>query len=204
MPQFMQRAAWSRVSFSERGTTNSWKCFTRSGTGTYLRSCRSISRKPVILPIKPDAPESLNSSLLLFRHLPVIREERSGPNDGLYHILQQQPLRRVSKDEASSWPHGSRRQGPPHHEDNQYAPIAIFGSASALAFNSFSARRYSTGITLRNFGSHFAQFARISAARLDPVRLAWRVIRMCSRSTSDSSRLANTSTRPWASRSPVE
>src|SRR5664279_1115196 len=41
---------------------------------------------------------------------------------------------------------------PPHHEDKNYAPIAIFGSASALAFNSFSARRYSTGITLRNFG----------------------------------------------------
>jgi hypothetical protein len=34
----------------------------------------------------------------------------------------------------------------------RYAPIAIFGSASAFAFNSCSARRYSTGITLRNFG----------------------------------------------------
>ena len=40
-----------------------------------------------------------------------------------------------------------------------YAPIAIFGSASAFAFISFSARRYSTGITLRNFGSHVFQFA---------------------------------------------
>src|ERR1700688_2126763 len=55
MPQFMQRAAWSRVSFSVSGTTNSLKCFTRSATGSYLRSCRSISRKPVILPIKPEA-----------------------------------------------------------------------------------------------------------------------------------------------------
>src|ERR1700685_510962 len=55
MPQFMQRAAWSRVSFSLRGRTNSRKFLMRSGTGAYLRSCRSISRKPVILPIKPDA-----------------------------------------------------------------------------------------------------------------------------------------------------
>jgi len=35
---------------------------------------------------------------------------------------------------------------------NSYAPIAIFGSASASVFISFSARRYSTGMTLRNFG----------------------------------------------------
>ena len=40
-----------------------------------------------------------------------------------------------------------------------YAPIAIFGSASAFAFISRSARRYSTGITLRNFGSQVFQFA---------------------------------------------
>ena len=53
-----------------------------------------------------------------------------------------------------------------------YAPIAIFGSASAFACNSRSARRYSTGITLRNFGNHSLQFARISAARCDPVALA--------------------------------
>ena len=66
-----------------------------------------------------------------------------------------------------------------------YAPIAIFGSASAFAFISFSARRYSTGITLRNFGSQVFQFARISAALFEPVSLAWRVIRTCSRSTSD-------------------
>ena len=50
-----------------------------------------------------------------------------------------------------------------------YAPIAIFGSASAFAFISFSARRYSTGITLRNFGRYVFQLARISAARVDPV-----------------------------------
>ena len=31
----------------------------------------------------------------------------------------------------------------------RYAPIAIFGSASAFAFISRKARRYSTGITLR-------------------------------------------------------
>src|SRR5438874_2300862 len=68
-----------------------------------------------------------------------------------------------------------------------HAPIAIFGSASALAFISLSARRYSTGITLRNFGKNSFQFAKISAARFDPVALAWRVIRTCSRSTSDES-----------------
>src|SRR6266699_3956130 len=56
-----------------------------------------------------------------------------------------------------------------------HAPIAIFGSASALAFISLSARRYSTGITLRNFGKNSFQFAKISAARFDPVALAWRV-----------------------------
>src|SRR6266700_3105857 len=56
MPQFMQRAAWSRVSFSLKGTTNALKCVTRSATGVYLRSRRSISRKPVTLPIKPDVP----------------------------------------------------------------------------------------------------------------------------------------------------
>src|SRR5882757_2440639 len=60
---------------------------------------------------------------------------------------------------------------------NVYAPIAIFGSASAFAFISFSARRYSTGITLRNFGSQIFQFARISAAFFEPVALAWREIR---------------------------
>src|SRR5436190_24244145 len=54
------------------------------------------------------------------------------------------------------------------------APIAIFGSASAFAFISFSARRYSTGVTLRNFGSQAFQLARISAALFEPVSLAWR------------------------------
>src|SRR4051812_43904652 len=67
MPQFMQRAAWSRVSFSLKGTTNSWKCRTRSATGAYLRSCRSISRKPVILPINASAPAFLSS----FRDAPL-------------------------------------------------------------------------------------------------------------------------------------
>src|ERR1700709_2179177 len=122
----------------------------RSGTGAYLRSCRSISRNPVILPINPAAPAS-----------------------SLYPHPEERRMRRVSKDEASSWPLGSRRRyAPPHHEDNYYAPIAIFGSASALTFNSFSARRYSTGITLRNFGSHVFQFARISAAFFEPLSLA--------------------------------
>src|SRR5437660_9726858 len=94
-------------------------------------------------------------------------------------------------------------QAPPHHEDKYHAPIAIFGSASAFAFNSFSARRYSTGITLRNFGSHVFEAARISAARFEPVSLAWRVISICTRSISDSSRLPNESALPGAYRSPA-
>src|SRR5450631_4859209 len=47
----MQRAAWSRTSFSGSGRTNSCQCLIRSSTGAYLRSCRSISRKPVTLPM---------------------------------------------------------------------------------------------------------------------------------------------------------
>src|SRR5882724_7002950 len=70
---------------------------------------------------------------------------------------------------------GSRSRAPRNDVFRSYAPIAIFGSASAFAFNSFSARRYSTGITLRNFGKLAFQFARISTARLEPVSLAWRV-----------------------------
>src|ERR1700687_844530 len=47
----MQRAAWSRISFSGNGSTNSCQCLIRSATGSDLRSCRSISRKPVTLPM---------------------------------------------------------------------------------------------------------------------------------------------------------
>ena len=49
---------------------------------------------------------------------------------------------------------------------------------------SASARRYSSGITLRNFGQYFFQSARICAARAEPVSRACRVIRRCSRSAS--------------------
>src|SRR6516162_5556300 len=66
---------------------------------------------------------------------------------------------------------GSRVARPGTTRGETYAPIAIFGSASAFACNSRSARRYSTGITLRNFGSHSFQFARISAVRLEVARL---------------------------------
>src|ERR1039458_3767910 len=47
----MQRAAWSRISLSGSGSTNSCQWRIRDSTGAYLRSCRSISRKPVTLPI---------------------------------------------------------------------------------------------------------------------------------------------------------
>src|SRR5580692_10337945 len=84
MPQFMQRAAWSRVSFSESGTTNSLKCFSRSATGVYLRSCRSISRKPVTLPIlELDAPALSVSDLHPEeRHLRRVSKD-VGPYGGL-------------------------------------------------------------------------------------------------------------------------
>src|SRR5437763_6805738 len=102
----------------------------RSGTGTYLRSCRSISRKPVILPIKPDAPESLIRLYCFPPSAPHSRgaERRSyARTDGLYLILQQRPLGRVSKNEASSWPYGfETAQAPPLHEDNQLRPDRDF------------------------------------------------------------------------------
>src|SRR5258707_3314390 len=81
-----------------------------------------------------------------------------------------------------------------------YAPMAIFGSASAFAFNSFSAGRYSTGITLRNFGSHIFQSARISAPRLEPGILAWRVIRIGSHSRYEVSQFWDNHTIPRSSR----
>src|SRR5579864_4251076 len=102
---------------------------------------------------------------------------------------EERHLRRVSKDGTLSWPHGSRRRKrlltmrndhlrmilsenrSPLFGIMRYAPIAILGSASAFAFSSFSARRYSTGITLRNLGSQTLQFDRISAARREPVSL---------------------------------
>src|SRR6476660_150205 len=186
----MQRAAWSRVSFSLSGTTNSRKLFTRSATGSYLRSRRSISRKPVILPIKTEAPASSCPSFrdarkAQTRNLDVVSRD-SGfalsarpSNDALFYLILGSGAfaasRRMRPHRGLMVRDGAR--APPHHEDKNYAPIAIFGSASAFAFNSFSARRYSTGITLRNFGSHVFQSARISAARLEPASLECRVIR---------------------------
>ena len=44
--------------------------------------------------------------------------------------------------------------------------------------------RYSNGINLRTLGSQYFQLARMAAARLEPVALAWREIRTCRRSSS--------------------
>src|SRR5216684_236797 len=201
----------------------------RSAAGSYLRSRRSISRKPVILPINPDAPASYLRHSRSFRDAPqaqtrnldvasrdsgfVLRTPRndanstppSSPRNGFAVIAggarSCAPRRMSHKHLCLSSFEARRRRLAPQDDAFHYAPIAIFGSASALAFISFSARRYSTGITLRNFGSDVFQFARISAARFEPVNLAWREIKMCSRSTSESSRFWNTSTRPCASRS---
>src|ERR1035441_6337880 len=62
----MQRAAWSRISLSGSGSTNSCQWRIRDSTGSYLRSCRSISRKPVTLPI---LLRSLHGGGLLLCHL---------------------------------------------------------------------------------------------------------------------------------------
>ena len=54
---------------------------------------------------------------------------------------------------------------------------ALYSAAIAADFSSLSARRYSTGITLRNFGYQLPQSPRILAATAEPVKRAWRSIR---------------------------
>src|ERR1700730_10494154 len=66
---------------------------------------------------------------------------------------------------------------------------------------SASARRYSTGITLRNIGQYLLHSDRIVAARTEPARRAWRVISKCSRCASNRVMSVRISTRPWDSRS---
>ena len=54
--------------------------------------------------------------------------------------------------------------------DAAHAPAAASGGIGiSTAFISASARRYSTGITLRNLGRYSFQRSRIIAARADPV-----------------------------------
>ena len=53
--------------------------------------------------------------------------------------------------------------------------------AAASALSSLSARRYSTGMTLRNFGYQIVHSPRILAATVEPVKRAWREIRRCRR-----------------------
>jgi hypothetical protein len=53
----------------------------------------------------------------------------------------------------------------------------FYSAAMAAAFSSLRARRYSTGMTLRNFGYQCFQSARILAATVEPVKRAWRAIR---------------------------
>src|SRR5471030_2829251 len=80
----MQRAACSRTSFSGSGRTNSCQCLIRSSTGAYLRSCRSISRKPVTLPI---LLRRLHGGGLFFCHL----GERAAVFDR-HHFLEQRTI----------------------------------------------------------------------------------------------------------------
>ena len=49
--------------------------------------------------------------------------------------------------------------------------------AAACALSSLRARRYSTGMTLRNFGYQIGHSARILAATAEPVKRAWRAIK---------------------------
>src|SRR6185437_11870727 len=76
------------------------------------------------------------------------------------------------------------------------AHALLYSAAIAAAFISLRARRYSTGITLRNFGYHAPQSARILAATAEPVKRAWRAIKWRSRCASKVLRSAITSTRP--------
>ena len=55
--------------------------------------------------------------------------------------------------------------------------LVLHSAAIAAAFISLSARRYSTGITLRNFGHQAFQSLRIFAAMSESVNRAWRAIR---------------------------
>src|SRR2546423_15331624 len=80
---------------------------------------------------------------------------------------------------------GFALRAPRNDAGENYAPIAIFGSASAFAFISFRARRDFTVILLRYFCIHAFQFARSFAARLEPVTLSWPLITTSNRSTSD-------------------
>src|SRR5215469_13567248 len=100
MPQFMQRAAWSRVSFSESGTTNSLKFFRRSVTGVYFRSCRSISRKPVTLPIISLTPLHHKLVFVVSRHC----EERSDEANPILSLLRYGLLRFARNDDVVTTP----------------------------------------------------------------------------------------------------
>ena len=114
----MQRAAWSRSSFSGSGVTNSCQFLMRSSTGSVVA---------------------------------VVALELEKPGN-LTHV----------------------------------APVELYSAASTTrAFAmSASARRYSTGITLRNFGRYSSQCSRICAARREPAKRAWREISRCSRAAS--------------------
>src|SRR6185312_8974349 len=87
------------------------------------------------------------------------------------------------------------------HRCHARASWGFAASAASNALSSASARRYSTGMTLRNIGQYFFQSARIAAPRFDPVKRTWRVMRMRSRSASYCVRSAEMSTRPCDSRS---
>src|SRR4029079_7488969 len=87
------------------------------------------------------------------------------------------------------------------HQCHARASLGFSASAASNALSSASARRYSTGITLRNIGQYFFQSASISAARFEPVKRPWRAIRMRSRSASYCVRSAEMSTRPCDSKS---
>src|SRR5262249_60559057 len=74
-------------------------------------------------------------------------------------------------------------------------------AAMAAALSSLSARRYSTGMILRNFGYQPVQSFNILAAIAEPVWRAGRGIRWWSRGGAKLLRSDMISTRPGASRS---
>src|SRR5271163_3371411 len=87
------------------------------------------------------------------------------------------------------------------HCDSFLVPVPLYSAAMAAALSSLSARRYSTGMTLRNFGYQIFHSARILAAITEPVKCACREIRWCSRCASNRLMSDMMSTMPCASRS---
>src|SRR5262249_48147166 len=91
-------------------------------------------------------------------------------------------LQVAAKRAGSGWiKRGKAGQGDQHRARPSHSAACI----SRVRSSSCRARRYSTGITLRNLGRYSFHLSRISAARADPVELPWLAMSWCSPSASD-------------------